>query len=161
MRLAPCSRSRACPSHWSWFTSIRLISRTIFPACRANPAHEPTSPPPPMMLTFIFYAPRSHALRGNALSDALRPDLLLTECRHDLLGDCPDEGFHIGPGGNRHRRRGLQVSWERRRRVEGARRRQRFLVSVAESRVPAQVATLDVKPRVVEAESFLQVQQLA
>src|SRR4051794_23627904 len=33
---------------------MSVISRTIFPACKAKPAHEPTSPPPPMMLTFII-----------------------------------------------------------------------------------------------------------
>ena len=40
------------------------ISRTMPPDCRANAVHEPTSPPPPMMLTFMLGGFR---VRGSAV----------------------------------------------------------------------------------------------
>src|SRR3954467_8290325 len=73
--------SSACPLQRSAFTSIRSIPLTTPPHCKANPAHEPTSPPPPMMLTII--------------SDGSRPDVELAclslrrtiHSVHDLIGD--------------------------------------------------------------------------
>src|SRR5207244_1472334 len=53
-KLAPCSRSSAWPETNSALTSNRAISRTTPPVCKAKAAQEPTSPPPPIMLTFIL-----------------------------------------------------------------------------------------------------------
>jgi hypothetical protein len=41
------------PRPASALTSSSAISRTMPPHCSANAAHEPTSPPPPMMETFM------------------------------------------------------------------------------------------------------------
>src|SRR3954449_4008045 len=58
MSEAPCSRSSAWPRQRSAFTSSRSIPLTMPPHWRANAAHEPTSPPPPIMLTFMGPCPR-------------------------------------------------------------------------------------------------------
>src|SRR5271157_4085432 len=63
---APCSKSSAWPLHKSGLTSIRSIPLTIPPHWRANAAHDPTSPPPPMMLTLMIHLPRAILNRVDA-----------------------------------------------------------------------------------------------
>src|SRR5688500_5150951 len=94
--LAPWSRSRASPSAIFSLASRMWISETIPAHWSANAASEPTRPPPPMMLTFIWVARATcpcsvrvhktdHGLVARATSDA----------GHDLVRDRLHERFQV------------------------------------------------------------------
>src|SRR3954463_4127544 len=90
----PCRMSRAWPCAISKLTSSSAISRTTPPHCSAKPALEPTSPPPPIIETFI--------LRGAGILPAIKTqndwksqtqqagslphNLALRQLRHHALG---------------------------------------------------------------------------
>src|SRR5579883_1620668 len=188
-REAPWSRSSASPLTRSALRSIRSIWLTTPPHWSAKAADEPTSPPPPMMLTFIPVAPLSLISR-RALSG--RPVQRL----HDLVGDRPDEGLCVGPadggmpvarwlrGGPGGRCRGVRpprlLDGGRRRRQEAldgrlvghaagdlgmdedAGLRRRLVISFAEEAVAAQVAVLQaaLQSRVGDPETRLEADQL-
>src|SRR3954453_13306121 len=93
---APWRRSRAWPRQRSPLTSIRSIWLATPPHCNAKAAHEPTRPPPPMMLTFMGSSPPSFdsVWISDAAGDArgVRAGLdhrgvLPAQHAHDLMGD--------------------------------------------------------------------------
>src|SRR5690606_7410195 len=97
----PCRMSRAWPAAKSALTSSRAISRATPPHCSANPAQEPTSPPPPIMLTFIANLSLQllHDLFGNQfhqlfLVDATSPSRLARSCRGTRSGGRAAVGWH-------------------------------------------------------------------
>src|SRR5580704_61752 len=177
----PCIKSSACPSASSRFTSTSAISRTMRPACSAKPAHEPTSPPPPIIATFIGVdvsrrvgqarASERRPTVGNHGGPAarsgpcptLRRSSISVECLQNLVSDRlhqPVEVRDIATSSSATGRplRG-EISGIARSRLERVRLGERFAVAVAERAVAAQVAVLDVKARIVEAQLLLQIEQ--
>src|SRR5208282_5835197 len=116
---APCSKSSAWPLHSSGLTSIRSIPLTIPPHCRANAAHDPTSPPPPMMLTLMFDLPTRH-FTGTFQLRVASPGRAVQGV-HDLVGDGLDQGIDVRSVGVAVRRgrargrgsRGGLLGWNR------------------------------------------------
>ncbi len=99
---------------------------------------------------------------------SLTPLTALLQSGHHLLGNHPYERFHVDVARTYRRRRPrfigwlLQIAGERRRRLEGGDLGGGpFLVPIAERCVAAQIAVLIVEARVIEAESLLQIEQLA
>src|SRR5262249_1154502 len=90
MRLAPCSRSMACPLAISLLTSTSVILLTTPPHCKAYAAMLPTRPPPPMMHTFIraLFPSDRFVLSGGTLA----PDFV------ELLAEGADASQRIDAG---------------------------------------------------------------
>src|SRR3954465_5826775 len=92
--------SSACPLQRSALTSIRSMPLTTPPHCKANAAHDPTSPPPPMMLTFMRQAPIDLSSCFTLFVGSARRGLPgAVQSVHDLVGDGLDQGVDIGAAG--------------------------------------------------------------
>src|SRR5262245_25750587 len=141
-RLAPWSRSVAWPSARSLLASMRQMLLTTPPHCRANAVELPTSPPPPMMLTFM--------------EDPRRVSHRACERRHHLIGDRPDELLHVRCCRDIPVTAHLAVAH-----LALASGLLRLLIATTERIVRAQVAVLaTVETDIVVTQTFLEIEQL-
>src|SRR5262249_49038268 len=75
----------------SLLASIKQIRLTTPPHCRAKAVMLPTSPPPPMMLTFMM----KFQSEGFAPRSAFASRLNAGQCRHDLISHGLHDFLHV------------------------------------------------------------------
>src|SRR5713226_3617557 len=148
-RLAPCRRSEAWPRAISLLASIRQMRLTTPPHCRAKAVMLPTSPPPPIMLTFMIEFSNMNFWPCSATASRLNA----TKGRHHLIRDRLYDFFQIRVFGV-VRVTILLLS------VKGIRLRSKFTVAAVKDAVAAQITVLASEARIVIAQALLDVEKL-